>query len=83
MTHDLARRGLLQRPAPGAPAAIGADPANRRGPCRYVPSVPAAGAPPFPRNFSVDPTGAVGATARWIADAVERDCLRRPGASMV
>ncbi|CAG9167880.1 GMC family oxidoreductase [Cupriavidus respiraculi] len=64
-------------------AAMGADPAtsvvNRFGQCWDVPNVFVTGASLFPQNSNYNPTGTVGATAYWIADAVKRHYLQAPG----
>ena len=68
-------------------AAIGDDPAtsvvNRFGQCWDVPNVFVTGASLFPQNSNYNPTGTVGATAYWIADAIHNRYLKSPGRSMV
>lgn len=64
-------------------AAMGSDPANsvvnRFGQCWDVPNVFVTGACLFPQNSNYNPTGTVGATAYWIADAVKRAYVKAPG----
>ena len=68
-------------------AAIGDDQAtsvvNRFGQCWDVPNVFVTGASLFPQNSNYNPTGTVGATAYWIADAIHNRYLKSPGRSMV
>lgn len=64
-------------------AAMGADPAtsvvNRYGQCWDAANVFVTGASLFPQNSNYNPTGTVGATAYWIADAVKRHYVKAPG----
>ncbi|TWG84925.1 gluconate 2-dehydrogenase alpha chain [Cupriavidus gilardii J11] len=64
-------------------AAMGADPAtsvvNRYGQCWDAANVFVTGASLFPQNSNYNPTGTVGATAYWIADAVRRHYVKAPG----